>query len=267
MRVLVASDLRGAVSRLDQLAEVIQNEDIRAMVFCGNIIPDDARTKAFEEARANGKHPEMDEEALHKLEDIAVKAFEDFFDRVGQYGIPVFVVPGYLDAPERLFLQAGLNHEVVLPQVDVVHRAFSVMPGENLAFAGFGGGLTSDPNFRENRFVLVYPDWEAQFAFDLLRQVEIKQNLALIFHTPPRWQNLDLENGNHVGHTMVNHLIKSLDPKYAFVGSARDGQGAARLATTLVINPGWLKDGHYAILDTKHDEVRFERLPEPVAQE
>ncbi len=266
MRVLVASDLRGEVRRLDQLAEVIQNEDIRAMVFCGNIIPDDARTKAFEEARANGKHPEMEEEALHKLEDIAVKAFEDFFDRVGQYGIPVFVVPGYLDAPERLFLQAGLNHEVVLPQVDVVHRAFSVMPGENLAFAGFGGGLTSDPNFRENRFVLVYPDWEAQFAFDLLRQVEIKQNLALIFHTPPRWQNLDLENGNHVGHTMINHLIKSLDPKYAFVGSARDGQGAARLASTLVINPGWLKDGHYAILDTKHDEVRFERLPEPVAQ-
>ncbi len=266
MRILVTSDLRGAVERLDPLAEVIRREDVRAMVFCGNIIPDDARTQAFEAARTNGHQPEMAEEALHRLEEIAVKAFEGFFDRVGRYGIPVFVVPGYLDAPERLFLQAGLNHEVVMPQVDVVHRAFSVLAGENLAFAGFGGGLTSDPNFRENRFVLVYPEWEAQFAFDLLRQVEVKQKPALIFHTPPRWQNLDLENGNHVGHTMVNHLIKSEAPAYAFVGSARDGQGTARLGSTLVINPGWLKEGHYAILDTRHDEVRFERLPERVAQ-
>ncbi len=260
MRFLLASDLRGATERVPQLLDVIRNNRIDAVVFAGNIIGEDARVDAFRKALATSTPPEMDEVVLQALEDKAVEAYEAFFDAMGQVDVPVFVVPGYLDAPERLYLQAALNHEVVEPNVYMVHRSFVPLPGENLAVTGFGGTINNE-GVRENRLVLTYPDWEALFAFEFLRQV--KQTPFFVFHTPPRRANLDRDHGEHVGQHVVEELIKTYRPRYAVVGTARDGQGTAMIGTTLVINPGPLYKGHYAVLDTHTDDVVFQRLPEP----
>lgn len=262
MRFLLLSDLRGATERIPQVLNLVKTQNIHAVVFAGNIIGEDARVRAFEKALETSSAPEIDDVLLKELEDKAVEAYEAFFDAMGTLDIPVFVVPGYLDAPERLYLQASLNHEVVEPNVHMVHRSFVPIPGENLAVTGFGGSI-NDRDERENRLVLLYPDWEALFAFEFLRQV--KQRPFFVFHTPPRRGTIDLDRGEHVGQHVVEELIKTYRPPYAVVGTARDGQGTTMIGTTLVINPGPLSDGHYAILDTHTDNVEFNRLPEPEA--
>ncbi len=261
MRVLLLSDLRGAVERIPQVKELVQRDGIHAVVFAGNIIGEDARVHAFEKALETGTAPDIDDVLVRELEDKAVAAYEAFFDELGTLEVPVFVIPGYLDAPERLYLQASLNHEVVAPTVHMVHRSFVPLPGENLAVTGFGGSIT-DTDERENRLVLVYPDWEALFAFEFLRQV--KQPPLFVFHTPPRRDPVDKDRGRNIGQHVVEELIKTYRPRYAVVGMARDGQGTTTIGTTLVINPGPLSEGHYAILDTHTDRVAFDRLPEPI---
>lgn len=258
MRILAITDLRGATERLSQIEQVVKEKQVGVVVFSGNIVPEDARANAFRKARAAGSAPVMDRMVLQEIEDVAVRAYEEFFHAAGRWGASVLVVPGFLDAPERLYLQAALNHEVVKPNVHMIHRSFMLASGENLVFAGFGGGVNAD--MRESRYVLTYPEWEVRFAFDFLRQIE--QEPVLVFHTPPRRDPVDREWGKHVGQPVIETLIKEIHPRYAFCGSALEGQGLVEIGPTKVIHPGPLREGFYALVDTLTDEVLFESLPQ-----
>jgi hypothetical protein len=253
MRFLAITDLRSATEQLPKVIELAQRERVDAVVFAGNIVGENPRVTAFHEAEAADRAPALEPAVLDELEREAVRAYEAFFDELGKLDVPVMVVPGYLDAPERLYLQAALNHEVVAPNIHMIHRSFVPLPQANLVVAGFGGQLSEER--RENRYLLIYPDWEAEFAFEFLRHLE--QDPVLVFHTPPRHDNLDLEGDRHIGRPIVKELIKTYRPRFAFCGSALDGQGTAMIGPTLVVNPGPLRDGHYALLDTRTREVTF----------
>lgn len=253
MRILAITDLRGATERVPQILDVARREKVNAVIFAGNIVGEDVRIEAFRTGEISKLTPGL----LHELEEADVEAYEAFFDQMGTLDVPVIVVPGFLDAPERLYLQAALNHETVAPNVHMVHRSFVPLASYNLVAAGFGGAISDD--VRETRLALVYPAWEAEFALDYLRHFE--QDPLLVFHTPPRYGNIDLEKGRHIGHERVTHIIKMYKPRYVIVGSALDGQGVETIGTSLVINPGPLCEGHYAILDTSTDDVTFHCLP------
>ncbi len=266
MRILAITDLRGATYRLPQVLDLINKKRIDAVVFSGNIIEEDARYQQYVDARARGESAHLDPDLLDKLEKKAVAAYEAFFDDMGKLDIPVFVVPGELDAPKRLYYQAALNHEVIEPNVFMVHRSFSpALENYNLAIAGFGGRIAENNGEWEVELAQIYPHWLPVFALDFVRHFD--QEPILIFHTPPKWGELDTHGDRHIGHEAIDHVIKTYHPKYAFVGAARDGQGTTRIGTTLVINPGWLKDGHYAILDTRTNGVLFGQFTEVAGEE
>ncbi len=253
MKVLALSDLRGSTERVPQVVELVRRKDLNAIVFCGNIIEEDERAQAY---RGDVK---LEPEVLEGLEKKAVEAYEAFYDELGELDVPVFVVPGLLDAPKRLYYQATLNHEVVAPNIYMVHRSFALpLQRRNLVVAGFGGGISDDPHLWELDMVQLYPSWLLEFGLDYLRHFE--QDPMLVFHIPPTHGNLDLHNGERIGHRIIDHVIKTYRPRYAFVGAARDGQGTTTIGSTLVINPGWLKDGKYATLDIRSDEVEFGQL-------
>ena len=266
MRILAITDLRGATHRLPQVLNLIGKKRIDAMVFSGNIIEEDARYKGYVEARGKGENARMNPEELDRLEKKAVAAYEAFFDTLGKLDIPVFVVPGELDAPKRLYYQAALNHEIIEPNIFMVHRSFSpALENYNFAMAGFGGRIADNGDEWKVELAQIYPDWLPVFALDFVRHFD--QEPILIFHTPPKWGELDVHGNQRIGHEAIDHVIKTFHPKYAFVGAARDGQGTTRIGTTLVINPGWLKDGHYAILDTRTNGVIFGQLTEAAGEE
>ncbi len=131
-----------------------------------------------------------------------------FFRILNTLDVPVFVVPGKNDAPERFFLQAAFNTEIVSPQIHTVHRSFAPL-GRNYIVAGFGGEITDER--RENEFFLLYPEWEAEFSLAFLRHLE--QAKILLFHTPPA-EKFEDEN-EQAGHEMVSHIIKTYAPQYA----------------------------------------------------
>ncbi|GIW45999.1 MAG: hypothetical protein KatS3mg077_3281 [Candidatus Binatia bacterium] len=250
MKVLAIADLREEFRYLDRLEEVVKNTRAKAVLFSGNVLRAEARQAEWERAKAEGRLPLLDQpEVVRERRDDA-ESIMKFFRSLDRLGVPVFLVPGRNDAPERFFLQAAFNSEIVEKNIHMVHRSFAPL-GRGFVVAGFGGEVTS--NDRDHEFFLRYPGWEAEFSLDFLRHLE--QVKILLTHTAPA---APLE-GEHKanGHEAISHILKTYSPHLA-VCSRPDGQkGKVVIGTTLVVSPGHLANGDYAIVDVEDKEVSF----------
>ncbi len=252
VNILALTDLRGQIQYVERLPEVCQSAAVEAVVFTGNIVDGGARVAEWVGALREGRRPDYTKPAVQEQERADVRLYARFLKSLGALNLPCYIVPGQLDAPERLFLQASLSHEVVAPALALVHHSFAPL-GRNFVVAGFGGRLIEDK--REALWAVEYPYWEAEFGLDFLNRLD--QDRILLFHTPPAGTDLDLRLGKHIGAPIVNTLIKAYHPHFVFCGEALDGQGKATIGSTLVVNPGPLAEGYYAILDTREKKVYF----------
>jgi Icc-related predicted phosphoesterase len=255
MVILALTDLRGRRQYLAGLPEVCRNTGAEAVVFAGNVTDGGARLAEWQRAQAEGRAPDRQHAALAVQERADIGLYAEFYEALGRLQRPVCTVPGHLDAPERLYLQTVLNHETIAPHIYLVHRSFAELDSQ-FVVSGFGGRLTDGA--RETGFVLEYPAWEAEFALDFLYRLERPR--LLVLHTPPRGERVDLEGGRHVGHPSVNTLIKTFAPALAICGHALGGQGREWIGDTLVVNPGPLAEGYYAVVDTRARQVAFGNL-------
>jgi len=180
MNILVSTDMRGQIQYAERLAEVCREAAVEATVFCGNVADGGARVAEWVAAHSKGRSPDYAKPEVRDQEHADLQLYDRFLDTLGALNLPCYIVPGQLDAPERLFLQASVNHEVVAPTLALVHRSFAPL-GRNVVVAGFGGRLTAEK--REAVWAVEYPFWEAEFGFDFLHRLD--QDRILLFHTPP----------------------------------------------------------------------------------
>ncbi|GBD25391.1 hypothetical protein HRbin30_00710 [bacterium HR30] len=250
MKVLAIGDLREEFAYLDRLSEVVKNARVQAVLFSGNVLRAEARQAEWERAKAEGRMPRLDQpEVVRERRDDA-ESMARFFRSLDQLGVPVFVVPGRNDAPERFFLQAAFNSEVVEKSIHMVHRSFAPL-GRGFVVAGFGGEVTV--NERDHEFFLLYPGWEAQFSLDFLRHLE--QVKLFIAHTAP---TAPLEGGHQAnGHEAISHILKTYNPHLAVCSRPRGEKGKVVVGNTLVVSPGHLSNGDYAIIDVEEKSVSF----------
>lgn len=252
MNILALTDLRGQFRYAERLSDVCRRAAVEAIVFTGNIVDGGARMAEWEAARRQGLHPDYAQPAVQEQERADARLYTRFLHILGALNRPTYIIPGHLDAPERIFLQASFNCGVVAPTVALVHRSFAPM-GRNFHVTGLGGRVTEER--RETVWTIEYPFWEAALSFDF--SYRLHQAHILLFHTPPAGTPLDLHRGKHVGAWVVNALIMAYHPKIVFCGHALDGQGTTMIGDSLVVNPGPLAEGYYAILDTQEKKVYF----------
>ncbi len=250
MKILAISDVHEEFAYLDRLPDVVKGAGVEAVVFTGNILRAEARRAEWERARAEQRQPDLNQPEVARERDDDAQSINRFFGFLNALGVPVYIVPGKNDAPERFFLQAAFNTEIVAPHVYMVHRSFAPLGG-NVVVAGFGGEITHDE--REHEFFLRYPGWEAEFSLDFLRHLD--QEKILLFHTPPT-DKLKGEEGD-IGHEIVGHIIKTYDPRFAVASRQSGRKGKLVVGNTMVVCPGRLSEGYYAILDTREREVMF----------
>jgi uncharacterized protein len=172
------------------------------------------------------------------------EAYRTIFKTLGRAEIPTFWVPGPTDAPLRDYLRESYNMEIVYPQLHGVHGTVALGPGDVL-FAGIGGEISDDPEvIRVEEALLRYPGWEAEYRLKTIREFK-EHPKVFLFTTRPAHKGL-----REPGSEALAELIKTYNPRLVIV--AGEGVSEERLAKTLVVCPGRLDRGQYALIDL-HD--------------
>jgi Icc-related predicted phosphoesterase len=171
---------------------------------------------------------------------------------LGDCGLPAYWVPGPGDAPISDYLREAYNMETVFPLLHGVHGTAAFAPDGHLLFAGLGGEVDDDPDSqREETERLRYPRWEAEYRLKLLRELD-EHAVALLFAAAP------LHKGQGTGSSeALAELVGTYRPRLVVCGGER---GHSMIGRSIVVAPGSLGDGHYAVVDLQTREVELEEL-------
>jgi uncharacterized protein len=167
--------------------------------------------------------------------------YRDLFRTLARAPLPVYWVPGVGDAPVDHYLKASSNIEVVSPTVRGLHGRAAFAPDTEVVFAGMGGEISDNPDTpREEQSRLRYPRWEAAYRLKVLDLLDYNE-LVMLFATAPA------HKGHHTpGSEAVAELVGTYRPRLVVSGGPR---GVEVLGTSLVVAPGSLADGHYALAE------------------
>jgi len=212
-RVLCAADPEGSGEALERLGEVAAARDVHAICIVGQI-----------------RGAEAD----------ALDGYRAVFRTLGRLGIPAFWVPGAGDAPIADYLREAYNIELVHPLLHGVHGTVAFADAHVL-FAGFGGEVNDDPAARRDEVSrLSYPRWEPEYRLKLLRELDEHQ-LVLAFSTPPAHKG-----SGAAGSEALTELVGTYRPRLVVSGG---DCGSQLLGRSLIVSPGRLGDGHFAVAD------------------
>jgi Icc-related predicted phosphoesterase len=251
MKILALSDLHGEMGILEKLAAKIKEIKPDLITFTGDVVKGKARGDEWLKAKEENRFPNANLLEIKNEEKEDLEFYHEFYSFLNQFKIPVATIPGNMDAPKENYFRVALESETTYENLRFVHGKM-LMLGRDYLVSGFGGEITE--NDSEDFFVQIYPRWEAEFNLSDLNYFE--QNRILLFHNPPI-NHVDLDRGQHIGNQAINDLIKVYHPKIVFCGHAHRSQAAEQLADTLVVNPGALKLGNYAVVDAVKREVKF----------
>jgi uncharacterized protein len=175
--------------------------------------------------------------------------YREVFRLLGESGRPTFWVPGPVDAPLGEYLSEAHNMEIVFPSLHGVHGTAAQADGQ-LLFAGIGGEIVDDPDaMRNEEAMLRYPGWEVEYRLKIIREFK-ERRLVFLFTTSPAHKGL-----HGPGSEILAELIKTYNPRLVVV--AQEGVTEMRIGKSLVVSPGRLDRGEYAVVDLRELTVEL----------
>ena len=223
-RILCAADPAGSEEAVARLAEAAAAHEAQLILVAGDLGP------TGDGHRGYGK----------------------LFRTVGQRQVPSYWVPGANDAPIGAYLREAANAETVFAFLRGVHGTAALTPDRHIAIAGMGGEIDDDPkSARDEERRLRYPRWEAEYRLKILGELGELERI-LLFSTPPAHKGLGTP-----GSETVSELIATYRARLAVVGGPRTSETIGR---TMVVAPGALSDGHYAVVDLAAKDVELREL-------
>jgi Icc-related predicted phosphoesterase len=143
--------------------------------------------------------------------------------------------------------------------VEPLSRLLEEVPDTGqLLFAGMGGEIVNAPDtIRSEEALLKYPGWEVEYRLKVIRELKERQ-LVLLFATPPAHKGL-----HRPGSEVIAELIKTYRPRLAVIGGEEPLE--EQLGPTLVVCPGLLDRGSYAIVDLRGPSVEAATTAERAA--
>lgn len=175
--------------------------------------------------------------------------YRALFKALGLADLAVFWIPGPNDAPIGDYLRESYNIEIAYPKLRGVHATAALGP-DHVLFAGMGGEIADDPDaVRSEEALIRYPGWEAEYRLKVVDEFKDYAKVFL-FTTRPAHKGLR-ESGSGV----LAELIKTHRPRIVITGG--DEPSEERLGTSLVLSPGRLDRGRYALIDFHNASVEF----------
>jgi Icc-related predicted phosphoesterase len=219
-RILCAADPAGSDAATKLLIEAAEENDVDAIALIGDL--------------SDGGGGESYRRVLEPL---------------GKEGRPTYWVPGAGDAPFDDYMREAYNMEVVFPGLRGVHGTAALAPDQHVVFAGFGGEVRDDPvGPRDETATLSYPHWQAEYRLKLLADVD-EQLLVLLFCTPPAHKGRGTPGSEALAELAATHRAR-------IVVCGGDA-GTEMIGRTLVVAPGSLANGEYAVADLQSQQAEL----------
>lgn len=269
MNVLVMSDVAGRLDRLTAVLEQARAAHVDAVFVLGNIVSATVRREAHGASRREGRLSDALKADLAREAAADHETYARAVAVLGALGVPVYLIPGEQDAPLSALKDALVNYRGTAP-LHFVHRGAAPLGGTDVV-AGFGGALTTDAG--EEQLLLRFRDWEARMLFEHLPAFnptfQLAQRRIFLFGAPPRGGRVDLLDGEHVGASVLNQINRQYQPHLVCCAGPASGRGVELVDGALVVNPGSLAAGSYAIVDLGRLPVtgRLFRLMESIPSE
>ena len=197
-------------------------------------------------------------EMLDKLDDEFKKAdcvlFGGDFAKFGETETGLPFLQCLCKKHERIFAVLGnCDEEDFIEQLENsdISVVNSIVYSEGLAFIGSSGGskFTGTTPFEREDSDLAY-----DLHLALEKQDEDWSNLVDIMHNPPKDTKCDtISGGIHVGSPSLREWIENVKPLLVVTGHIHESRGIDKIGETVVVNPGALCEGNYAVSEIIRD--------------
>lgn len=176
-------------------------------------------------------------------------AYRAVFRALAGLELPVYWVPGRDDAPVGDYLREAYNMELVFGRLRGVHGSAALTPDGHTVVAGLGGEVVDHPEAaREEIATLRYPRWEAEYRLKVLRDFD-EHRLILLFATPPAHKGLGIGVSEALAEVVATYRARLC------VCAGR--RGTEVIGRTLIVAPGEVGEGLYAIADLEAHEAEL----------
>lgn len=173
-----------------------------------------------------------------------------FLQRLCKKHEKIYAVLGNCD--EEIFIEQLENSDI-----SVVN---SLLYSDGLVFIGSSGGskFTGTTPFERDEFELAH---DLHLVTDESEQDW--SNLIAIMHNPPKDTNCDMISGGiHVGSAILREWIEEIQPLLVLTGHIHESAGIDKIGETVVINPGALCEGKYAVVELERLQKSSEKNAE-----
>lgn len=216
MKLLIISDGHGNVERLDQIAPVAQAAD--AVLYGGDF-----------------------------AECFRTETGRPFLERLVKLNDRTFAVSGNCDEPE--FRETREEYDIS------IEGSLSYFGGLMLAGSGGGSKFTGKtPNERDDEELVgdlrLVMERSSGDGIGTVAEDSTWENLVVIMHNPPKDTACDqVAPGVHVGSPLLREFIETCRPLLVVCGHIHESAGIERLGRSVVVNPGALAEGKYAVAE------------------
>lgn len=203
------SDIHGRIDRIEQLADIAKT--VEAVCLCGDIT-----------------HFGDSDDAAHIIQKIQAQCPS------------IVAVAGNCDsaAVERFLYQNKLS----------LHS--NCIAAGGYFFVGASGSLPC-PGTTPNEYPEPFFETVLTEAFEkaLVLSANQPEKIILATHQPAYGTRLDVSCGRHTGSRSIRQAIELYRPGMALSGHIHEASGTDIIGNTVLVNPGPLRDGHYAVVD------------------
>jgi hypothetical protein len=234
-RLLLCSGVYGERRSIESLQKFVADQRPEAILFAGGILSTQRKMAPY------GSSPWgvtlEDEPFLH-----------EFARALGGLGVFSAVIPGPNFQPMDQFYRWAIAVELELPHVHMAHA--TLLEERDLAVCGLGVIIAEEALMREDSYSRI-----GALYFLRTLKTSVKPHKVLLLPEPPPGAL-----GGPEGNCIIGDMIDGVRPSVCVVAGRTERRGAERIASTLVINPGFLIDNSAALLDwdrTGDDQVEF----------
>lgn len=150
----------------------------------------------------------------------------------------VLFVPGNCDPPQLLTYRPSNERIVNLHSILYCLNEFK--------FIGIGGGLVSP----FDTLIELTEEEYSTIINSAAKSIKNYEKVIVLSHTPPYDTKLDIvRSGLHVGSKSLRKFIEERKPLLCICGHIHESRGIDRIGNTLMVNPGPLAWGYYAIIE------------------